>query len=101
MSREELEAELRALERQLRECFNGLENAESEQNDLISAIEKIHQKTNEVENGLQETMRNIDDRLSKVNPNSKFRVRYREQAQKLLMNSSSSSALDELKSSER
>lgn len=101
MSREELEAELRSLERQLRDCNNGLQNAESEQKDLISAIEKIHKKTTEVENGLQDTMRNIDQRLSNVNPRSKFRARYREQAQKLLFSSNSSSALDELRASER
>ena len=101
MLKAEIEREIRRMQKQLQDCRSKKKKAESEQRELNIIISKIRQKTEEIEGGLQETLRTIEKRLGKLNPKSKFKVKYLEKAKGFLQNSSSSSAVENSRDAER
>ena len=63
---------------------------------LLNNRRKIEKKKSEVEEGVNDTLRTIDQRLSAVNPRSKFKVQFRDGAISILNGGSYSSAVSEL-----
>ena len=97
MLKDEIQEEINRLKRQISNYEKDKNKAVNEQKDLISVIDKIGKKANEIEDGLQQTLTTIDIRLSKVNQNSKFPEFYRNAARERILNSKSSNALSETK----
>ncbi len=101
MLKTEIESEISRLQKQLQGYRSKKKKAESEQQEMDTVISKIRQKTAEIEGGLQETLKTIEIRLSKLNPKSKFKVKYLEKVKGFLQNSSSSSAVENTREAER
>lgn len=100
MQRAELEAEISRLERKLRNCQSKRDASVRELRELELVADKIRQKSAEIENGLQETIGNIESRLARVNSRSRFPIRYRAHARELLLNAKSSQALADTREAE-
>ena len=96
MVKEELESKLRNLQKNLNEVKTKRTSAEHDLEQLEDVIRKIEKKKSEVEEGVNDTLRTIDQRLSAVNPRSKFKVQFRDGAISILNGGSYSSAVSEL-----
>lgn len=101
MLKAEIESEIRRLQKQLQDYRSKKKKAESEQRELNTVISKIRQKAEEIERGLQEAISTIERRLDKLNPKSKFKVKYLGKAKGFLQNSSASSAVESTRDAER
>ena len=97
----EIEAEISRLQKQLKDYKSKKKNAENEMDELEDIIAKIRAKAREIEEGLQETVNNIEKKLKRINQNSKFRSRYLGKAKNMLLNSDSSTALQGTRDAER
>lgn len=101
MLKSEMESEISRLQKLLQDYRSKKKNSEEEQRELNTIISKIRQKTEEIDGGLQETIRTIVGRLDKLNPKSKFKITYLEKAKGFLQNSSASSAVESTREAER
>lgn len=97
----EIEAEISRLQKQLKDYKSKKKKAENEMDELEDIIAKIRAKAREIEEGLQETVNNIEKKLKRINQNSKFRSRYLGKAKNMLLNSDSSTALQGTRDAER
>jgi len=97
----EIEAEISRLQKQLKDYKSKKKKAENEMDELEDIIAKIRAKASEIEEGLQETINNIEKKLKRINQNSKFRSRYLAKAKNMLLNSDSSTALQGTRDAER
>lgn len=101
MFRNEIEAQISELRKQLIEYKSKKKKAENEQDDLEEVIGRIKMKEREIEDGLQETVNNIEKKLKNINQKSRFKTRYLENAKNMLFNSDSSTALQGTRDAER
>lgn len=97
----EIEAEISRLQKQLEDYKSKKKKAENEMDEFEDIIAKIRTKVREIEEGLQETVNNIEKKLKRINQNSKFRIRYLAKAKNMLLNSDSSTALQGTRDAER
>lgn len=93
MTKDEIRAEIRRLNKLLEGYEKSRKNAEDKQEELFNAIDKISAKSREISDGLEKTMGNIETRLGKVNGNSRFPAMYRAAARAALFNQKSSDAV--------
>ena len=70
MLKDEIQEEINRLKRQISNYEKDKNKAVNEQKDLISVIDKIGKKANEIEDGLQQTLTTIDIRLRTVSSQS-------------------------------
>lgn len=95
MSKEDIEAQIRKWQRSV-EKYNGTiysNNLKIEE--LEDIIIRLTRKAEEMETGLDGTMRLISSRLSVLNGCEKFKTNYSEQVKNILYNSSTNSAITE------
>lgn len=97
----EIEAEISRLQKQLKDYKSKKKKAENEMDELEDIIAKIRAKAREIEEGLQETINNIEKKLKRINQKSKFRSRYLGKAKNMLLNSDSSTALQGTRDAEK
>lgn len=97
----EIEAEISRLQKQLKYYKSKKKKAENEMDELEDIIAKIRAKAREIEEGLQETVNNIEKKLKRINQKSKFRSRYLGKAKNMFLNSDSSTALQGTRDAER
>ena len=97
----EIEAEISRLQKQLKDYKSKKKKAENEMDELEDIIAKIRAKAREIEEGLQETINNIEKKLKRINQKSKFRSRYLGKAKNMLLNSDSSNALQGTRGAEK
>lgn len=95
MTRVEIEAEILRLKAELTDYKVKKKFADSELNKMEDVLGKIRKKEREIEEGLYESLRKIEQKLERVNPKSKFRVNYLKDAKSHLFGSKSSAALQE------
>lgn len=95
------EIEINKLQKQLKEYKAKKKKAEKEMSELEDVIAKIRAKSHEIEEGLQETINNIERRLNRINQKSRFRARYLANARNIVLNSDSSMALQGTRDAER
>ena len=96
-----IESKLYKLKKQLEDYRSKKKKAEKEQRELNTVITKIRKKADEIEEGLQETLSTVEKRLKKLNPKSRFRVKYLGKVKEFLLNPSSSSAVADTREAER
>ena len=101
MFNNEIEAEISRLQKLLKDYKSKKKNAEKEQDELEDVIGKIRAKAREIEDGLQETVNNIEKKLKRINQKSRFKTRYLGNAKNMLLNSDSSTALQGTRDAER
>lgn len=101
MTQIEIESELARLNRQLNSYKSKKQKTENEMREIEYIIEKIRIKTHEIEDGLQETLNNIEKKLKLINQRSRFRIRHLDNAKSILLNSTSSNALQSMRDSEK
>lgn len=101
MLNSEIEAEINRLQKQLKDYKSKKKKAENEQDELEDIIGKIRAKACEIEDGLQETVNNIEKKLKRINQKSRFKTRYLGNAKNMLLNSDSSTALRGTRDAER
>lgn len=97
----EIEAEISRLQKQLKDYKAKKKKAANEMDELEDIIAKIRAKACEIEEGLQETVNNIEKKLKRINQKSRFRTRYLSKAKNMLLNSDSSTALQGTRDAER
>lgn len=97
----EIEAEISRLQKQLKDYKAKKKKAANEMDELEVIIAKIRAKACEIEEGLQETVNNIEKKLKRINQKSRFRTRYLSKAKNMLLNSDSSTALQGTRDAER
>lgn len=97
----EIEAEISRLQKQLKDYKSKKKKTENEMDELEDIIAKIRAKAREIEEGLQETINNIEKKLKRINQKSKFRSRYLDKAKNMLLNSDSSTALQGTRDAEK
>lgn len=97
----EIEVEISRLQKQLKDYKSKKKQAENEMKELEDIIAKIKAKAREIEEGLQETVKNIEKKLERINKRSRFRTRYLSNAKNMLLNSDSSTALQGTRDAER
>lgn len=101
MLNNEIEHEITRLQGQIENFVDEREKAEKNMYELGEIIGKIKAKTKEIEDGLQETARNIEKKIECINGKSLFKARYFENAKKTFLNSYSSAAIQEMTEMER
>lgn len=94
MLKTEIQEEINKLQKQLKNYQTKKEQAENEQKELDDIIINIRRKSQEIEEGLQETLKNIQRKIDKINRRSKFKVTYLENAKQFLQNTDALSALE-------
>ena len=94
MLQSEMQETINRLNNQLDLLRQNKTKAKIEQDELVRIIDKIDLKAREIENGLFETLSNIDQKLTHVNPKSQFPTRYKAAVQTKILNSKSSNALE-------
>lgn len=97
MYKEEIEAQIEKLTRRLKEYEKERKNALSRQKDMEEASKEMDKIARSIESKMDEVMANIEKKLSRVNPSSRFPDIYRENARKQLMNSNTDNAIAETK----
>lgn len=97
----EIETEISNLQKQLKDYKSKKKKAENEMDELEDIIAKIRTKAHEIEEGLQETVYNIEKKLKHINQKSKFKSRYLEKAKNMFLNSDSSTALQGTRDAEK
>lgn len=101
MTKVEIENELRRLRMQLEQYYSKRAKRTKERDEMERIINELHKKEQEIEKGIQQTLTTIKARVDKLNKKSKFRVRYVENAKRILYNSNSSNAIERVRGAER
>lgn len=101
LNQNEIELEISRLQKQLKDYKAKKKKAENDMDELEDIIAKIRIKKREIEDGLQETVNNIEKKLNRINPKSRFRTRYLSKAKSIISNSNSSTALQSTRDAER
>lgn len=101
LSQAEIEAEIIKLQKQLNDCKLKQKKAKMEMDELEDIIAKLRSKAREIEQGLQETINNIERKLQHINEKSKFKSRYLNSAKSIILNSNSSIALQSTREAEK
>lgn len=101
MTKVEIENEIGRLWMQLNQYYSKRKECTKKRDELEEIINKLHEKAQEIETGIQQTLTTIKARVDMLNRKSKFKVRYVENAKRILYNSNSSNAIERVRGAER